>query len=157
MNLFVTSKKKKPRIHQFANLKCCKVSFKAFKMKKYLLFFKVRINTPSSTLKVVNWWFRFLMSRTGQIKINPQWSLSPLLFRKRWRLCWALFLFVLSIDQALISKREYFLVNLLSELNANHLSLFENNIKNSDLGKYWNGRGHVSTYVAATPKCEWHF
>ena len=64
---------------------------------------------------------------------------------------------ICSFDQALISKREYFLVNLLSELNANHLSLFENNIKNSNIGKYWKGRGHVSTYVAATPKCEWHF
>ena len=30
-NLFVTSKK---RNHQLTNLKCCKMSFKAFKMKK---------------------------------------------------------------------------------------------------------------------------
>ena len=30
-NLFVTSKK---RNHQFTNLKCCKMSFKAFEMKK---------------------------------------------------------------------------------------------------------------------------
>ena len=30
-NLFVTSKK---RNHKFTNLKCCKMSFKAFKMKK---------------------------------------------------------------------------------------------------------------------------
>ena len=44
-NLFVTSKK---RNHQFTNLKCCKMSFKAFKMKKQGLkcFFKVRNNAP---------------------------------------------------------------------------------------------------------------
>ena len=38
-NLFVTSKKRNheftnSRIYQFTNLKCCKMSFKAFKMKK---------------------------------------------------------------------------------------------------------------------------
>ena len=32
--LFVTSKKMKPRIHQFTNLKGCKMSVKACKMKK---------------------------------------------------------------------------------------------------------------------------
>ena len=33
-NLFVTSKK---RNHEFTNLKCCEMSFKAFKMKKQAL------------------------------------------------------------------------------------------------------------------------
>ena len=33
-NLFVASKKRKPRIHQFTNLKWCKMSFIAFKMKR---------------------------------------------------------------------------------------------------------------------------
>ena len=37
-NLFVTSKNETTNspIHQFTNLKCCKISFKAFKMKKKL-------------------------------------------------------------------------------------------------------------------------
>ena len=43
-------KKTKPRIYKFPNLKCCKMSFKAFEMKKQGLkcFFKViiRNNTP---------------------------------------------------------------------------------------------------------------
>ena len=51
MSFFVYNKpvwdinKMKPRIHQFTNLKCCKMSFKAFKMKKQgLKCFQNKIN-----------------------------------------------------------------------------------------------------------------
>ena len=66
--------KTKPPIHQLTNLKCCKISFKAFKMKKqgWKCFFKVRNNTLLIPLtrvlkgslaflqhsKFVNWWIR---------------------------------------------------------------------------------------------------
>ena len=65
--------KTKPRIHQFTNLKCCKISFIAFKMKKQGLkcFFKVINKKPlkrgfikalwllcSTLSKFVNWWIR---------------------------------------------------------------------------------------------------
>ena len=86
--------KNKTRILQFTNLKCCKMPFKAFTTKKQGLkcFFKVCnkekikkgvLNTVCMQhFKLVNSWFRFLMSRTGywfitsSIRFIPRVSIS---------------------------------------------------------------------------------
>ena len=81
-NLFVTSKNETTNspIHQFTNLKCCKNFWPESLLKPP--FNDVLLNNSKNTCffhfkgfkrhfaalsirELVNWWFRFLMSRTG--------------------------------------------------------------------------------------------